>query len=317
MPILDLYDQRILCALDRNAKQTLSELARAVRLGRDLVSYRVDRLERGGYITGFYAVINPFRLGFTVYKTFLKLQSKPAELRALFKAIRSHSRVYWSALTDGAWDLFFTCVVGTPTEFWNIQQQLLAPFDSIILEKEFATNMSFDMYSRGYFGTGKRQMFVLGGDPIADSHSTEERRLLWILSERCRIDSVEAGRLCGLSAAAVRGRIERFEEQGVIAGYKIEVNLDKFRRTLFKARIYTSSLSSEQQAALEAYCFGISEITYLVRQLGSCPIELTIEALDYRHFNEIIHALKERFSGEVQRVETLLMREESYKWWLS
>ena len=43
-----LLDRRILYKLDCNSRQSLSELARSVRLGRDLVTYRIDRLRSEG-----------------------------------------------------------------------------------------------------------------------------------------------------------------------------------------------------------------------------------------------------------------------------
>ena len=317
MTFLDRYDQKILAALDRNAAQSVSDLARAVRLGRDLVDYRLERLQRQKFISGFHAVVDPYRLGLTVFKTFLKVRAKPSELRTLFNAVRAHPNVYWSALTDGAWDLFFTCLAATPTQFWEIQQEVLAPFDRIVLEKEFATNMSFDMHARRYFGAGVRTIFSVGGAPIDRTVTKEDRILLRALSENARLDAIALGKRCGLSPGAARARVQRLEQDGVILGYKIEVNLDAFERTLFKARLFAPTMTKQQQTAVERHCFEIDEMTYVVRQLGSCPIELTIEAEDHRQFNEIIYGIKDHFSDCIQRVETLLMREESYKWWLA
>lgn len=310
----DRCDLKILASLDTDARQSVSDLARSVRLGRDLVAYRLDRLLKEGAITGLRTIINPYLLGLGNYKTFLKLQCKPARIDALYRALKTHPQVYWAALTDGSWDVFFSCTVESPSRFWQIQQDILGPYQEIIIEREFSTNISFDIYSRGYFSNKERRIFALGAESWQFKISETDAHMLRILSESARIDSVELSDQCEVSPAAVRNRIREFEKSGIIAGYKIELNLEKFSRTLFKARIFAAGLLGSEQEKLEQHCRRIDEITYLVRQLGSCPIELTIEALDYRHFHQVMQGLNEKFSSTIQRVETLLMRDSFFKW---
>jgi Lrp/AsnC family transcriptional regulator, leucine-responsive regulatory protein len=50
------------------------------------------------------------------------------------------------------------------------------------------------------------------------------RRLLDALSADARTSMVELGRLVGMSAPAVRDRIARLEEAGVIRGYRVDVD---------------------------------------------------------------------------------------------
>jgi len=50
------------------------------------------------------------------------------------------------------------------------------------------------------------------------------RRLLEALSTDARVSMVELGRQVGMSAPAVRDRIARLEEAGVIRGYRVDVD---------------------------------------------------------------------------------------------
>ena len=316
MQKLDRYDMRILTALGANARQSVSDLARAVSLGRDLVAYRLDRLVSGGLVSGFHAVIDPYRLGLSNYKTYLKLRGTPGKVNQLYLTLRAHPQVYWAALTDGSWDLFFCCIASSPLEFTRIQQQLLEPFHHQILEREFAINTSFTMYNRGYLSGTGGIICAVGDEYQSIELSKEEETLLQALSKDARLDAVALSERCNISAATVRARIEAFEAQGVIAGYTTALNIEKFDRTLFKARLYLQSLPNKTMRTLEGLCQGASDITYLVRQLGSCPIELTIEARDYEHYHEQLAKVQEKVGSPLQRVETLLMRQSFFKWGL-
>jgi Lrp/AsnC family leucine-responsive transcriptional regulator len=63
---LDRIDQEILRALQTNGRKPVSELAREVRLTTTPCLDRVRRLEKGGYIKGYRALLDPNRLGLSL-----------------------------------------------------------------------------------------------------------------------------------------------------------------------------------------------------------------------------------------------------------
>jgi Lrp/AsnC family leucine-responsive transcriptional regulator len=62
--LLDATNRRILKELQGDARLTMAELGRRVRLSPPAVAERVQRLERAGVITGYHAVVDPKALGF-------------------------------------------------------------------------------------------------------------------------------------------------------------------------------------------------------------------------------------------------------------
>jgi len=65
-PELDAKDWQLLEALQHDARLGYAELGRKVRLSAPAVAERVKQLEEAGVITGYRAVINPKRLGYTI-----------------------------------------------------------------------------------------------------------------------------------------------------------------------------------------------------------------------------------------------------------
>jgi Lrp/AsnC family transcriptional regulator, leucine-responsive regulatory protein len=67
MPLeLDLHDRRILALLQNDARLTMAELSRQIKLSQPAVTERVRKLEVAGIITGYHARVNTEKLGFGI-----------------------------------------------------------------------------------------------------------------------------------------------------------------------------------------------------------------------------------------------------------
>lgn len=310
---IDAYDRRILNALDCNASASLSEIARSIKLGRDLVGYRTKRLVDKGCITCFRSMIDPYMLGFTLFKTYLKLKSKPKVSAQLFSSLQTSPHVFWSARCDGSWDVYFTVLAKSPKDYWYIQQELLEPFHDTILDKELATNISITFFSRGYLANKTGVSFTYGATPEQVELKELEKNILRVISKNARLDAVEISSELSVKPHHIRTAIQRMEKKKIIAGYKIDLNLHVFSRTFYKAKLYANTLSRSEEETLLAHCHRDDSITSLVKQIGNCPFEISVEAESYEHYHKILGRLKEEIAP-ITRIETLLVREQSERW---
>ena len=60
---LDRIDTKILSILEKNGRATYTEISERVNLTKAAVRTRTLRLEEGGYILGYSAILNPAKLG--------------------------------------------------------------------------------------------------------------------------------------------------------------------------------------------------------------------------------------------------------------
>ena len=68
MKELDSKDHKILYHLFLNSRQSLSSIGKKVGLPKNVVKYRIERLESRGIIKNFNAMIDVFKLGYSVYR---------------------------------------------------------------------------------------------------------------------------------------------------------------------------------------------------------------------------------------------------------
>ena len=72
---LDLKDKKILYELDKNSRQSYSQLAKKVYLSQEATRYRVNRLIQNKVIFKFFTKIDVSKLGLTFYKVLIKFHN--------------------------------------------------------------------------------------------------------------------------------------------------------------------------------------------------------------------------------------------------
>src|SRR3989338_9168493 len=103
---LDLKDRKILFELDVDARQSLAEIGKKVGLSKEVVNYRINRLMEQGIIKGFYARIDASRVGFAVFRTFLRLQDiTPEKEKEMIDYIVAKKPIGWCITVQGNWDI--------------------------------------------------------------------------------------------------------------------------------------------------------------------------------------------------------------------
>lgn len=88
---LDPIDRRILHELGLNGRISIAELSRKVNLSKTPCQARMRRLEQGGFILGYRAVVDPTRLGLphVVFVEVRLSDTRKAALEAFNKAVRA------------------------------------------------------------------------------------------------------------------------------------------------------------------------------------------------------------------------------------
>ena len=77
-PSADKTDVRILSLLREDARMSIRHIAEKTFLSPTAISARIEKLEKDGYIEGYYTRINPQAFGFNI-KAFINLEVEPVQ----------------------------------------------------------------------------------------------------------------------------------------------------------------------------------------------------------------------------------------------
>ena len=147
---LDRIDRRLLRELDHNSRASISQLSKKLRLGNDIVSYRIEKLRRKKIINRFSAYIDVFRLGKSLYKTYLKLKGRREEIEKMVKYLNRSEDTYWLAEFYGKWDIIFSIWAENSLEYQNILDGTLSEFSDLILDSSIVCPVVTDRIPRSF-----------------------------------------------------------------------------------------------------------------------------------------------------------------------
>lgn len=120
---MDHIDRKIIDILQTDARVPLKEIADQVFLSSPAVSARIDRLEKGGYLTGYQAQVNAQRMGYLV-KAFINLDMDPQRKPEFYPYIESCSHVVECNCVTGDYSMLIEVLFATTQELDTFINQL-------------------------------------------------------------------------------------------------------------------------------------------------------------------------------------------------
>src|SRR3989338_3214729 len=184
---LDLTDKKILAELDKNCRISNAQLAKKVHKSREAVKYRIQQLQKNGILQGFITSINPNKLGYHMFKVYLKLENIPNEREKFFEELKQNQDIYWYGISDGVFDVVFAILSKSITEYFEKINFLLSKWEHIIISKVLGTMVDTTQYSKKFFINDKDvQSVVFGGDIFDNKIDELDYKILTILANEAR-----------------------------------------------------------------------------------------------------------------------------------
>jgi DNA-binding Lrp family transcriptional regulator len=120
-----------------------------------------------------------------------------------------------------------------------------------------------------------------------------DRRIVALLRQRARRSFREVGEAVGLSAPAVKRRVDRLEAEGVIAGYSAVLDPERFGWPM-QAIVFLycegTMAADEVRTAVE----GHAEVVAAYTVAGEASAVLVVRASDTRHLEQLLERLREQ-----------------------
>src|SRR3989344_8436153 len=126
---LDAYDKKILEVLLKNSKEPVTKIAKKIRLGRENVNYKINRLIKEGIIKEPITVFNEESFGLSRYVLFVELINlkKDTEIKIL-EYLKNNNYVSWIGINAGKWSLIFDIIIKEKVDLDSIINDFLNKF---------------------------------------------------------------------------------------------------------------------------------------------------------------------------------------------
>lgn len=310
---LDLTDRKILAELDKNCRISNSALGKKVNKSREAVKYRIQQLQKRGIIEKFITSINPNKLGYYMFKVYLKLENIPEEREKFFDELKKNKDIYWMGISDGAFDCVFAILSKSITGYYQQINTLLSKWEHLVVSKILGTMVDTKQYNKKFFTNDTHGSYVVfGGDVVHNKVDDLDYKILTILANDARIPLTQLAKKVNSTIEIVRGRIKKLEEKKIILSYRIAVDFNKLGLEFFKMFIYFRTVSEEDERSLAEWMRTHPKALYYIRSLAPWEMEPEFAVESYKEFNQIVNELRKKFPHVIRNYEHLIMIYETW-----
>jgi Lrp/AsnC family transcriptional regulator, leucine-responsive regulatory protein len=307
---LDKKDRLILYQLDLDSRQSFNQIGKKTRLRKEVVQYRVARMEREGIIKGYYCLIDVSKLGYFNGRFFIKFQrDSPEEEQKIIDYYKTHPRFWWVDSIDGFRDLGLACWVKNIHEFYGFQEDLIRRFGRFINEVDISFYHKFYQYKRTYLSQTKEippatTMFFPERTPCDE----QDLAILRSIGPAGRKQMVDIAQEVGLSTPSIISRMKNLEKEGVIKGYKVLIDLQKIGYYWYKIEFQLEN--PDIKKSMLAFFHQHPNIIYAYETVSANDLEVELEVESYEHFRKILNEIRQTFSKHIKKYHHLLWYKE-------
>jgi len=305
--LLDKKDRAILQVLDNDVRSSLTQIGKKTRLSKEVVLYRLKRLEEKKVITGYWSLIN-IQKGHT-YKLLIKNQTLAGEKKKEFITfVSKHKAVSWFASTEGAYDFIITIYAKNEAEVSKFITETLTKYSKYFRERKLIKSIGVSMTNEKYLVDGKflyqYKMDFIGG--IVPKDKTEEK-MITLLSGNARASFTEIGKKVKLTPEAISYRFRDILKKQLIKGFKIRIDFSKLGQSYY--HLFLTIKDQSKKKELFDYYLVHPYVNSFMQHLGSYDAHLEL-VMPSEKTEEFMNELLLKFGNILDQYELLHIRKE-------
>ena len=300
---IDVKDRKILYQLDINSRQSLHTIGSNVRLTKNVVQYRIDRLVRTGIIKNFYTSIDFYKLGYINLGIYVNYQYYTPKIeKDIIQYFIDSEHAWFIANVQGNFDLIVLFSVSNMNQFFSFWKQTLTKyryyFQSALITFFTRTHYLPISYLLEEQNTPQHleYEFIDGGTKV-DIDETD-RSILAHLSLNSRKPLIEIAAELDTTSATIANRIKKLEKMKVINGYRINIDYLKLGLQLFNVHINLRNYDKIHQiisyVKTNPYIISISEV------IDHCDLSLNYHIKNFNELHKIIKEIYDKFPSDIK-----------------
>jgi Lrp/AsnC family transcriptional regulator for asnA, asnC and gidA len=303
-------DEELLYELDKDCRQSLSQLAKKLKSKKTVVDYRIKRLENAGIIKGYYTLIDSFLLGYDNYRIYLNFQNLTQEIeQEIINYLVKDRSIYFVASVEGRFDLVVCKWVKKTKELYlffkdlmqkyrqYIQSYLITPYEYDLFGSEYLTKKpKFEKRMEWKFSTGK----------VVSKVDKLDLEILRQLSYNAKVSIVEIANKLNITPNTVRYRMKKLKEMGVIKSFRADIDFDLLGYKWFKVDIWLNNYN-EYENILNF--IKINPNTFVIdRSVGLADIEAEFHYKNTEELRSFLNKLMLQFPKSIKNYNYISMR---------
>ena len=310
---LDLINQKLLCLLSQNARFSYSTLAKQVKLSREAVKQRIERLLEKKVLLGFQTLISPEKLDLASFHLFLQLDN-PQQAEEIAINLTADQDVNALIRYQGQFDFEVAYLLKDLPRLNNkIKElkharnyQLCFILDTIVSKTypqcmydftlpEFQVSKDGSFHSQ--FKSVKEEKLKLDEFDL---------KILQALAKNARISTISLSQKLNLSVDAVIYRIKKLISAGIIREFRPTINYAALGYSVYCLFFRFKNFNKEKEAKFKQFVRQHKHFLWSVSCLGPYNNISYLIVKDTFEFHQTINEIREEFQDILDFYESLL-----------
>jgi len=309
MDKLSKFDLKLLAELENDSRKTLSKIAKKLKTSQQVVSYRIKSLEKRKIIGGYYTIINLTKIGYTSYRTMIRLSNINKEKHTeITTHLIEHPNVLWLVDCSGRWDLIVNFMAKNVIHYNDMLRNLKHKYPNQIQNYDVLTTIEVIYFGRDYFirkNREQRKFPSFGGEWETASVNKKDLQILNILSENARKNSVYIAGKINISPNTVILRIKDMKRRTLIQGFKPLIHLENTPYSGYKALIKFHDITDQKEMEIIEHLKSNLNVVGVIKLLGLWDFEIEFEVETKEEMLGFTRDFRDRFKEVIKEFEVI------------
>ncbi len=310
-PILNIKDKKILYELDLDARQSFQEIGKKVGLSKEVVNYRIKKMEESGIIKGYYTLINMSKLGNICNRFVFKFRNtdKNKETEIINYFVKN-PKYWWVDSCDGFRDMGVGSWEKDLSDCYKRREELLNKYKTFLEDFEQSFYTQFYIYKRTYLSTLKTKEtkpILYISNRIYKIDNIDEKILLTIAGN-ARMSTIDIANKINVTPIVVKYRLKKLKSEHIIEGFRPIIDLSKIGYYWYKIEFNLKDYTKKKEM-LDFFSIH-PNIIYAYETTAQSDLEVELETSSYEEFRKILDEIKSKFSDAIESYKHLLWYKE-------
>ncbi len=301
-----------MCELDANCRTSISKIAKKLKVGRNVISYRISNLEKSGVIKKYICSLNLGLLGYKINKVYFKVNRDSKYFCDFINLILDDKRIITFLKTTGDFDFALSLATISLTELDDFIINIKNKFEDFVNDY-FVSNV---VYSK-IFKLDKLLLGIKKEIPKIEKYSSDAnnldlndnaKKLLMILSQNANMSVVDLASKMNLSIDVVKYRLKNLS-RNLISSYRIMIDFSKFGYYHYVFMLKMRKTNSEIEKQFLAWCMFKQNVIFVTKRIGYYDFEVNLAIKDIADLNNSMLELKEKFGKYIDTYNIILNEE--------
>ncbi len=294
---MDKLDWKILEILDWYGREPVSSIARQAKASKDVVAYRIRKLEEQGIIIRYYPLLDMHKLGYYTSRLYFELEEIDEQQEKDFIEFLD-KEINAGLIFRMDYPYRYGIVIWTRS-IYDIEKVIIRikrKIGKILISYNHSIFCTFRVYPKDYLFDKKYHMTYRSLEPqTMMPHDDIDFKILKELATNARMSTVEIAKHLHIPQTTVSNKIRNLEKRGIIMGYRAEIDFIKLGYMNYFLEIYLEI--NENLSQIEAWVNTNRNVVWLQKIIGTCDIEVEVELKDRVELESLLNELRSRFKN--------------------